>query len=414
MDCVLHYGSQGSVALNLPDGALLTECAAPRGRPLERPGAAVAQALMDPLGFPSLARATVPGDRVTLAVGHSVPALGEVVRAVLQRLLADRIPPGNVTVLLSAAADAAHRAALENLLAESSFANVTLRRHDSDDRVQLSYLAATPGGRPIYLNRAVCEADVVVPIGCLRGHDSWGYHGIFGGLYPAFSDAATERRYRHPRLAWTDSPLCAKARRESDAVGWLLGSVFVVQLVPGGGDTVLHVLAGDPQAVAQRGEQLWHEAWHFDVPQRADLVVAGLGGNASEQTWDNVARALAAAERCVEADGTIALCTELEAEPGPALKSLSDCDEVRQALRRLDHPRGPDTLAATALVHARQSARLYLLSRLDDATVEDLGMAPVERAEDIARLVRRHKSCIVLSNAQYVQPTAASDARSLL
>ena len=51
---------------------------------------------------------------------------------------------------------------------------------------------------------------------------------------------------------------------------------------------------------------------------------------------------------------------------------------------------------------AMDKARVYLLSRLEESTVEDLGRVPVADSSDIARLATRHESCIVLANAQHV------------
>ena len=39
--------------------------------------------------------------------------------------------------------------------------------HDPHDRQQLSYLAASAEGRPIYLNRTLYDAELVIPVNCL-------------------------------------------------------------------------------------------------------------------------------------------------------------------------------------------------------------------------------------------------------
>ena len=52
------------------------------------------------------------------------------------------------------------------------------------------------GGRGILINRALHEADVVLPVGCLRSDKSAGYFGIHGGIFPTFSDAKTIQRFR--------------------------------------------------------------------------------------------------------------------------------------------------------------------------------------------------------------------------
>ena len=68
---------------------------------------------------------------------------------------------------------------------------VQLETHDPTDRDDLGYLAASKEGKPIYVNRVLHDADVVLPISCLRPDSALGYHGVFGGLFPTFSDEQT-------------------------------------------------------------------------------------------------------------------------------------------------------------------------------------------------------------------------------
>jgi hypothetical protein len=44
------------------------------------------------------------------------------------------------------------------------------------------------------------------------------------------------------------------------------------------------------------------------------------------------------------------------------------------------------------------------LSELDGETVEDLGLAHVEREDEIARLSHSYGTCILLGDAQYAVP----------
>ena len=75
---------------------------------------------------------------------------------------------------------------------------ITLLTHDPADRRQLAYLAANEAGEAILVNRALHDADVVLPVGCLRADEAAGYFGIHGALFPAFSDAKTLQRFRGP------------------------------------------------------------------------------------------------------------------------------------------------------------------------------------------------------------------------
>jgi hypothetical protein len=133
--------------------------------------------------------------------------------------------------------------------------------------------------------------------------------------------------------------------------------------------------------------------------------VASIGGGAPQQTWQNLARAIAAASKLVTDDGAIAICSDLAEEPGPALQRLAGADDLQQALREIIKVRPSDALPATQLLHATQRGPVYLLSQLDDELVEQLGATPVANGEQVARLASQHDSCIVLANAQYAVAT---------
>ena len=172
-----------------------------------------------------------------------------------------------------------------------------------------------------------------------------------------------------------------------------------LQLIPGRGEKLLHVMAGDAQALEPRGRSLCDQAWQFTVPRRASLVVATLPGGRPQQSWTNVARGLDAAQRIVQENGTIAVCCDLRSKPGPSLKKIARADSLDAARRAVQRDHTYDALPAVQLIRALQHARVYLLSRLDEDVVESLGLAYVACPEEVTRLAAHHDSCILLQNA---------------
>jgi nickel-dependent lactate racemase len=290
---------------------------------------------------------------------------------------------------------AALRAALDRL-------QVRLSVHDPADQSALSYLAAAKDASPIYLNRALCDADVVLPVGTTRPESSLGYLGIPGGLYPTFSDESTLRRFRAPAAA-RHAGQNAKRRDQAAEVAWLLGVSLFLQVVPGSGTSLLHVVAGQPDRVATECRQLCERAWVHRVPRKADLVVAAIEGDSTEQTWDNLGRALFSASQICTDNGTIVLCTDLNRPPGPALRQLANAAEDEQARRQVLRQRSADAVAATVLLETRDRQHVYLLSRLDAEFVESLGCGYVPDPFTVERLAEQSASCILLADAHRAQ-----------
>ena len=408
MTLVLRYGAGEAIHVDPPPDARVTDLTAPPGEALADPAAAVESALADPLDFPPMAQATVRGDRVVLAVDADVPQLPSVVAGAVRALLAGDVFPEDITVVLAPTASRRVEDKPTSLLPPSIAAEVKVAEHDPGDRESLSYLAASKENRPIYVNRLLFDADMVLPIGCLRPETALGYLGVCGGVFPAFSDEETRQRFRSPN--WAESAVHRRRyQEESEGTTWLLGIQMILQVVPGLEDTILHVLAGQGTSVAEQGHRLCEDAWTHQIAERAGLVVASIEGGQDEQTWDNLARALFAALAAVSDDGAIVLCTDLRCAPSPALQHLAVPDDDQSILRDIRHDRSPDALTAALLIEARNRAKVYLMSGLDEATVEELGIGFVTHEEEINRLVRQFDSCILLANAHRAMLKAAGD-----
>ncbi|MGD9724238.1 MAG: lactate racemase domain-containing protein [Pirellulales bacterium] len=399
----LRYGADSSLPLELPTASLVAYCDAPRGEALTDVAAAADRMLAEPLGYPPLAQACVPGDRVVLALAADVPQAATLVARTVAVMTNAGVAPADITLLRASHTNTNGHDPWAELCAELQIVSAI---HDPQDRNQLGYLAASATGDPIYVNRALHEADLVLSIDCLRLEESLGYLGINSAIFPTFCDADNLKRYRLPKSSAPADQ--ARLRQAAEEAGRLLGVQFTIQVVPGRGNDVLHVLAGELRTVLQEGQHRCEAAWEFAVPKRAALVVTTIEGRA-EQTWDNLARALASAAHAVQEEGAIAVCTELSGELGPALKRMLGCDNPEAAVRNLGRQPLQDSPAAAELLRALARGKVYLLSSLDHELVEDLGLLPLE-AGQLSRLAARYGSCIVLTNAQHAVAHASSDS----
>lgn len=399
MTVELKYGDSGTLQFEVPVDAILVDFSSPRGVPLDDPAAAVAAAVSAPLAFPRLQDATIPGDHIVLAVDRGIPQMPSVVAAVVHTLLEGCAAASDLEIVLAVGADEYSEDPLAEL-PEAIRSSITVSRHNPYNRESLSYLAASKEGKPIYFSRTLGDADVVLPISTLRLDQALGYAGVHGGLYPTFSDDATQKRYRAPSSSdW--SALRRRRCEEAEEAAWALGVQFTIQIAPGPGNTVLHVLAGDSQAVAKRGQELCTAAWFHEPPQRADLVVAAIEGGPDQQTWENFGRALFAATQAVNDGGAIVICSSLRCRPGAALQRLTGMRDSESLLHELRRDRTPDATPAALLAEALERVKVFLLSDLEEDAVEDLGVAHVGSTEQVERLSRQYASCILLGNAQH-------------
>ena len=161
---------------------------------IDDPVTAAVQALVEPLEFPPLSAATVPGDRVAIAVDHDVPRAAAIVRGVVEALHGAGIDDDGIAIVTTDAEFGRQcRAELGNEAA-SAIQSVT---HDPDDEKNLCLVAVRKRREPLRVNRTIYDADVVLPIGCsqLDGR------GAFDGLFPWFAGAESDHVTRSGELS---------------------------------------------------------------------------------------------------------------------------------------------------------------------------------------------------------------------
>jgi hypothetical protein len=377
--------------LEVPDDRLVGAWSGPEATARGEVGRLVRDAIERPRDYPPLRRAVVPGDTVVLALDPEVPEPSTILGAICEALFFAGVEPEGVRVIASGPID----------LAEGELPpGVSWAVHDPADRSKIAYLASTPEGRRIYLDRDVTDADCVVPIGRLGYDPVLGYRGPWGVLFPGLSDAQTQRAER--ALARDETPDRDHARpafKESAAVSWLLGSQFHVGITTGSGG-VSGVIAGLEATVRAEGTAAVDAAWTFRPEGRASLVVAGVGSPGRPSGLDDLAEALATAAQLVRGGGKIVLLSRASGEPGPSFDRLRGADDPRSFAAALRGAEGEaDYPAARLLASSLAMADVYLLSALADDLVEDLGMIPLSRPSEALRLAAASDSCLVVSQA---------------
>jgi nickel-dependent lactate racemase len=363
--------------------------------------AAARAALEAPLKFPSLAEGVVPDDQLAIAIDEAVPDALNVLRGVIAASEAAGIEPGAITVV---ACEEDFCKTLREGLGDA----IRVVVHDPEDPINLALLGLNEKNERLLVNRSIFEADVVLPIGCARLPNVVG-NGVFESLFPRMSDTETIGRLRTPSQRGTVARI-ARSRRKADEAGWLLGVSMVMQVVPALDGKVAEVVAGDPQAVAEYCQELCERLWSYRAPQKANLVIANVTGGVQEQTWENIGRALAAAEPLVEEYGAVAICSDLEASPGQALGQLIGNPDFEGIESNVHNDHSADSWPAWQLARALQRGPVYFLSQLNADDVEEMGMAPVESIDELARLATGRETCIVLDDAQYAVVTVTGES----
>ncbi len=394
------------------------------------------QALDEPLGFVPLRYALVPGDHVVIPVMPETPQVTLVLRGVLEYLLEMRESrPGKITVL-RAERDSWTLDGLEQQDERISF--VTL---ETDKAEQFAMLAVSETDDPLMVARLLFDADFVLPVGSFFPECSPGYFGIHSPIYPLFSNAETQKRYRsfpHDKQKNKHakrSPEAEIMERELDLVTRQLGVTLMLNVLPSvpagtaledweedwdeddespaeSGETcqpemagmtgVADVTAGEYRELQREGYPRYRELWTLQERCLADVVIATVHGSAEQQTWANVFRATMSAATLTAEGGTVVVCSDVT-EPFPTvLEALRQVRNVDQVLKHVQLPNVEDAAAALGFLQVLKNFRVAFLSSLDSERLEELGILPLADAGELNRLVQNANSCVILPNAHRV------------
>lgn len=377
----LDYGGDQPLTLSPPAGCLIADCHGPDGTRGQAAGALVTEALERSDHGPPLASHVVAGDRVAVAVAGAVPQREQVMAAVRRCLEMAGVQPADVVVV--------HEPP----------------EKDSDT----AYLAADEEGSPLYLSRSLIDADVVVGIGCWNWDASLGGRSIEGELWPTFSRVESRRglsrelarRGRHALAGW---------RTEMQEIAWQLGICASLRLVPGRDGTLAAAAFGLPDSAA-RAARDEAKAWSPQVKRSAMLTIASV--SRPSEPWDDAGmlaatRAIAAAARVTDENGTICLVCRLAVEPGIIFSRWRQGGPlqglVHEALAQDDPHLTADALQTRLFARALGDRRLVVLSDLPAATVEDLEFGCAESPAVVERLAKKSESLIVLHEADLMLP----------
>jgi hypothetical protein len=387
----LDYGAADPLLLEMPEGALVTECRGPTGVAAGDAERLVGEAVSAPAHGPPLTAHVVPGDHVAIAVAGTVPQAAAVVAAVVAGLGGAGVAADGIHVLHAG---------------DTAPAVPGATAFDGSLDAATSYLAADEAGHPLYIARQLVDADVVVQVG------GWGWNAALGGralegeLWPAFSrtaagDELTRDLARRGRLALPDW----KARTHD--ISWQLGVCASLRLVAGRHGTLHAAAFGLPDEAGRRARAA-ARAWCPAVDDPAELAIVSLS---APRSFAALTRGVAAAARVTSPGGTICVACRLAATPGIVFQRWRQGTPlerlVHEAVGTRDSALVADALEARLFARALGDRRLVLLSDLDEAAVEELEFGHAADPEALERLAFRADGVAVLHEADLMLPQAA-------
>jgi hypothetical protein len=348
------------------------------------------KALDAPIDHPKLAESIFPGDRVSILVQNGLPAACETLESLISILENSRIETANVRVIVpqpmakvfdlveTASADPeAKTPTTHRMKSDQREPPICFEIHDTDDEHASCYLAANEQGNPVYVNRSLCDSDVILPLSSLTPNKK-----LSDCLYPEFSTSETRARYR--KKDDSVKQRIAEAELANDS----LGLFFSIELICSPGGVIDDIVCGSRSQTRQIAADMLQSRWEIQSDDENDVVVTTIESSSESATWSNVVRAVVAAAKLVE-EGPIVVWSELNEKPNSKIKSACSAQFEGSVPDSL-----PKKLQHFASILCERP--VYLKSKLSQNLIEGMGLGFVESAESVERIVRPFQNPLLI------------------
>ena len=345
-------------------------------------------ALKSPIDFPPLNEFVFDGDRIALLLLGDLPQPEMCAASVLSAIGSLVARPEIVVV-------ASHRLGVdwdkfEQAMKTSLPGNLTLtcQTHDPTDPNAVAYIAASGPGEPIYINRALFDADIVIPVGALDAN-GWADGPPF---YPEFSSADTIARFRD------EGSIDELLRQEAKVANQHLGSDLSILIVAGPGGRISNLFCGHVESIRKLAQHESGNNWSLLQQSVGEVVVATIESNPSSQTWEEFFLALQSAAVVTDKAQQIVICSAIRELPDVVASAIlqlqfeSDQEAIQRHLEKVP-------VQFHGIPTILQESTVYLKSQLPQEEVEELGLGYIESDEQIQRIVDRAESGILLRDA---------------
>jgi len=272
--------------------------------------AEISNALRHPIGSRSISQLVKPDSKVAVISDdftRPTPS-SQIVLVLLDELNRAGVKDDNVKLVI---ASGIHRKMTEDELI-SKFGNETLSRvsvihHNADDETQLRHIGETTSGTPVWINKAVVEADFRVTIGLIEAHCYAGFGGGPKTIMPGVAGKKTIY-FNHGNLARSEKATFGSLDGnplwlDIVEVAEMVRLDMILNVVLDSKRRVIRAFAGDPIIAHRKGIGVFNEVYGINVPRRADVVIAS--ANPKYQYFDLCLASILISGRIVRDGGTM-------------------------------------------------------------------------------------------------------------
>lgn len=363
--------------------------------PVEDLEGEVKRALLSPLGQPPLWEWVRPSDSVLILTDDMTrltPA-HRLLPPLLEALQGAGVSPKRISILIALGT---HRPMTDDEIrakvGDEVYGRFKVFNHNWKDPKELVYLGTSAYGTPLWVNRAVTEADVVIGLGAIVPHHIPGFSGSSKIVQPGICGPATTAETHLLSTKGEDSLLGLEdnpVRRDMDDMAEKVGMSTILNVVLNPQGEVAGVFFGKRKLVFQQGVGLAKEIYGIHFHETPEIVVAN-SCPCDIDFWQSH-KALYPASRMVKRGGTIIVLTPAPEGVSPVHKDLLNyaawsSEEIERGYRGRRIKNGVAAALAIAWAKVREKANVVMVS--PGITPEEKRKLGFTHAEDIHEAMR--------------------------
>ena len=279
------FGKDKDLTFGLPSGwEIIGVCEPNPVPPCQDVPLETARALDAPVSAPPLEQQARGARRVVVVVDDlSRPTpVHRFFLPVMERIEKAGVAADRITILFALGV---HRdmtdAEMATRIGPESFARYRCVNHQASSGDHLAHLGSTSRGSPIWVNRLVAQADLVVSLGCIEPHSIAGFGGGYKNLFPGVAGKVTiaANHALNTTPAHFNSvgtvPKGNPMRCDLEECGSQIpGKVFLVNAILDGYQRVVRIVTGDPIGAHREGIELSRKIFGVSIPKPADVVIS--------------------------------------------------------------------------------------------------------------------------------------------
>jgi nickel-dependent lactate racemase len=299
-----------TINLTLPDSVQLIE-----NKPapaLKDPDSAVREALLEPIGAPSLAEIARGRKNACIVISDITrPVPNKIILPpLLETLTSSGIDASDITILI---ATGMHRPnlgeELESMVGKEIMDNYNIVNHYCQKSEEYREVARIDGA-PIEINSHYLDADLKILTGLIEPHFYAGFSGSRKSILPGISSYQTMTFMHSYRVI--DQLQEANCRLENNIfhkyaleVTEMVGVDFILNVVINQDRQLAGIFAGHYDAAHLAGCELVSNHAVAKLEEKVDLVITSAGGAPLDATFYQVSKCLIAARDILKKGGTI-------------------------------------------------------------------------------------------------------------